>query len=245
MKQNDLHLPFAHLNLTRNPFGQLSEEERNRIFVADVEPYRTFIETPGHALEFVAPAGRGKTSHLRALYDQFPDASFVRVENDDQEVLDVDSSVLFVDEFHFLHEKKRNQLYSQVRNLVIAAHVSFVDEMKSHGFDVRSIRLNGYAPETLRRMFERRIQYCRRTDDPVPRLSNDVIQSLIDRYADNVRAMEHHLYNVFQEMKEVRDIMPPDLNRVDEPPEKIVNPLRQPECSGLISKIFQRIHFWK
>ena len=73
-------LPFAHLNLRRNPFGEVAREERPALVVADLEPLLAEIADPGRAVQIIGDSGRGKTSLLLALGARLPDACYVRVD---------------------------------------------------------------------------------------------------------------------------------------------------------------------
>lgn len=244
MAQTHHRRPFAHLNLTRNPFGQFTQEERKSCIVADTKSYRSFLEEPGRALEFVAPGGRGKTTHLQALHNHYSDALFVRVNSDDQDLPDQQKKpLIFVDEFHFLSPAERGRIYSQWPALVIAAHTSYQQEMSRDGFHVHTERLQEYSLPTIQKMFSRRIQHCRREEGTLPELSDRTIQTLVDRYGDNIRAMKYHLYHVFQELEEIRILKPRDLDRVEDPPEQIVNPPLRTRNSRLLSYVIYWLNY--
>ena len=77
MTRAALTFPFAHLNLRRNPFGELSLEERGRIAVADLDPLAELLAGPPFVLQVIGDCGRGKTSLLVGLRSRFPAAPYV------------------------------------------------------------------------------------------------------------------------------------------------------------------------
>ena len=75
-------LPFAHLNLRRNPFGEFSVEERAQLAVVDLEPAIAHLSSDvangrGAVVQVLGEKGFGKTTHLLALYSRHPGASYV------------------------------------------------------------------------------------------------------------------------------------------------------------------------
>jgi len=65
-------LPFAHLNLRRNPFGELDLSQRAALAVVDVDRFVRRLAQPGYAVQFTGDRGRGKTTHLLAILRHFP-----------------------------------------------------------------------------------------------------------------------------------------------------------------------------
>ena len=63
-----LNLPFAHLNLRFNPFGEATPEERAKLAVVDIERFAQRLCAPGFAVQFIGEHGRGKSTHLLALH---------------------------------------------------------------------------------------------------------------------------------------------------------------------------------
>jgi fumarate reductase flavoprotein subunit len=68
-------LPFAHLNLRFNPFGELDLHLRADVAVVDLADWPKRLAAGRFAIQFLADCGRGKTTHLLALRRHFPDAA--------------------------------------------------------------------------------------------------------------------------------------------------------------------------
>ncbi len=65
-----MHSPFARFHLYRNPFGELTRQERAELAVVDLQPLVQWLNAPtrkGQVLQFVGPCGHGKSTHLLAL----------------------------------------------------------------------------------------------------------------------------------------------------------------------------------
>ncbi|MEL6898457.1 MAG: hypothetical protein AAFP90_20360, partial [Planctomycetota bacterium] len=63
--------PFAHLNLRRNPFGEITHEERGLLAIVDPVPLLQFLaddQTTPVAIQIIADCGRGKSSTIHALH---------------------------------------------------------------------------------------------------------------------------------------------------------------------------------
>jgi hypothetical protein len=74
MKQ--LQLAYSHLNLRRNPFGEVEFEDIASLAITQVEQYVERLRQPKYAVQFLGEQGRGKTTHLYALRDYFPQAPY-------------------------------------------------------------------------------------------------------------------------------------------------------------------------
>src|SRR5262245_44158172 len=92
-----LRLPFAHLNLRHNPFGEPSAAEWSRLAVVELPELR-----PQDPVQFVGDCGHGKTTHLRALQLRHRDATFVRLHEGETRCAVPEGGVFFVDEAQWL-----------------------------------------------------------------------------------------------------------------------------------------------
>jgi ribosomal protein S3 len=52
----------------------------------------------------------------------------------------------------------------------------------------------------------RRIQWARRGADRIPRVTTATAQTMIGRHGADIRAIEAAMYNIFQQLKSVRDV---------------------------------------
>jgi len=194
-----LALPFAHLNLRFNPFGEATPSDRARLAVVDIDRFVDRLQRGG-AVEFVAAHGRGKSSHLLALHRHFPDAPFIKLES---AMRVAPAQVLFIDEVDRV--ANRAAVFRQVRSIALGTHSSVAAELRAAGLEVESGFVSANA-DRLRDILERRIEWARRGAGAVPRLSESAIAALRSRFGDDVRAAEAHLYDRFQTLSEVGDV---------------------------------------
>lgn len=199
-------LPFAHLNLRFNPFGELTRDERARLAVVDLESLVTYLGEKGQAIQFLAPSGSGKSTHLLALYSRFSDARYVQFYPDARPSLLV-GALSFFDSFDVLTARQRKRYYQRTDSLACTTHADLSRELRDAGFTVKTVKVGGYDPSQVKTMFERRLTYAQRhLDQPIPTLNEETIAHLVKRYGANIRAMEDHLYDVFQILKEVTHV---------------------------------------
>ncbi len=201
-----LQLPFSHLNLRRNPFGEVPAEERGQLAVADVERFVPRLSEPGFVVEFVGDCGRGKTSHLRALWEHFRQAPFVRVDEDPRGFRAPKAPVVFVDEAQFLTRRQRGRLFGQRASFAVGTHERLADVYERAGLDWVTIELGGVDAALVEEMIARRVEWARRGSGPVPQVTRAAVERLIERHGDDLRAIEHELYEVFQRLQEVCDV---------------------------------------
>lgn len=204
---NDLQLPFAHLNLRRNPFGEVPPEHRGRLAVVDLDPFLDRLTEPGFVVEFLGESGRGKTTHMRALWDHFRDAPFVKVTNNPRQYHVPRGPVVFIDEAQFLMRWHRRRTFRQNKtSFVVGTHESLASTYERHGLAYESVEVGGTDPDSVAEMIERRVEWARRGPDEVPKVSDRAVTALIERHGDDLRAIEHHLYEIFQELEEICDV---------------------------------------
>ena len=198
-------LPFAHVNLRRNPFGEVSQNDRSRLSVIDVDAAR--LQAPGCALLFLGEAGRGKTSHLLGTRTHFPDAPYVHLTEGEPVPPIPTAPLVFVDELQRMPRRMRRRLFRRPNaSFVIGSHLDHSAEMRAAGLNVKTVTVASRSPEQLAKIIQTRIEWARRNAGPVPTVGPAAIARLIDRFGDNVRAMEHHLYTIFQHLEEAGDV---------------------------------------
>ncbi|RLS80415.1 MAG: hypothetical protein DWI00_00645, partial [Planctomycetota bacterium] len=130
-------LPFIHLNLRRNPFGEFDAEERTQL--ANVElgsalehlRFRPQSHTP--ALQIIGQKGYGKTTHLLSLATHFPDASYVHIPEGESIAIPAVGEPLLIDEAQRLTLWQRLRLFRSRRTLVLGTHRDFTQHLKWAG----------------------------------------------------------------------------------------------------------------
>ncbi len=206
LEPSTVGLPFAHLNLRFNPFGELDSQSRSVLAVVDVDDLVSRLEKPGFAVQFIGEKGRGKTTHMLAILSRFPTAAYVHVGEGESPRIGP-SDPLFVDEIQRVSPRRRQRLFRRGVSLVIGTHEDVSTELIRAGLEVETIevaqRLN---PNALREILNRRIEWARRTEGRIPCVRLETARLMMDRFGDDVRAIEGHLYEVIQELETIEDV---------------------------------------
>ena len=195
-----LTLPFAHLNLKFNPFGEATREDRAEMAVADVDRFVELLQRGG-AVEFVGGHGRGKSTQLLALHRRFPEAHYLKLQRIEAPR---PAGLLFVDEVELVRD--RDRLFRRCRSIALGAHRSHADELRRRYREVETVIVAGLTVGHLRAIVDRRIEWARRGPGPVPRVPDRALAALIARFDDDVRSIESILYSSFQELDEVGNV---------------------------------------
>lgn len=199
-------LPYSHLNLRKNPFGELEAVERQALALGVTDAFAERLREPGFALQFIGAKGRGKTSSLLALRKHFPSAPYVYIGEGENPPIPR-AFPLLIDEAQRLCASRRRGLFSREGSFAIATHEDLAGELASAGLSVRTIYPGSrLSPERLAAIFQRRIEHVRRGPGPVPIIRPETIGHLMQRYGDDVRSMEEHLYERIQSLEELEDV---------------------------------------
>jgi energy-coupling factor transporter ATP-binding protein EcfA2 len=219
--------PFAHLNLSRNPFGEFNRAMRIDAAFVDIDALVDRVEQGG-AVQLLGDSGRGKTTHLYALEQRLEPETYIHVNEEGPQPDIPASGLLLIDEIQFLESKRRRQAYNRTGGLVVATHVDVADEMRAAGRDPVTVDLNATNPDldTLAEMCRRRIDAVARGDGPVPEISREALVRLRDRFGGNLRAIEHTLYEIFQTLDEPRSVDVGDIRTAPDPASDILDKTR-------------------
>ena len=199
-------LPFAHLNLRRNPFGETEPFEQGELAVVDVGRHVERLRRPGYAVQFIGGRGRGKTTHLLAVRRHFPDAPYVHI-GEGQRPRIPKGHPLFVDEIQRFSLRQRRRLFRRPVSLALGTHEDFRNELIDAGFEVETVTAGGSLD--ARRLCEiaaRRIRWARRGPGRLPQVDVRTAQAMIDHYGDDLRAIHAHLYHLFQNLQGIEDV---------------------------------------
>lgn len=191
-----LTLPFAHLNLRYNPFGQIDPPLRAALAVVSLpEPSTTSI------VQWVGAAGRGKSTHLLALHYQHPESVYEYIAAGQHRFRTAPHStpLFLLDEAQRLSRWQLRRLCTSFAHIVISSHVDLSARLKR---PVQTLRLHGLSRTRLAEIVSRRIEAARRGPGPVPQLSEAALDQLLRRHHDDVRAIESELYEIFQRIEE-------------------------------------------
>jgi hypothetical protein len=199
-------LPFIHLNLRRNPFGELNPRERMEVAVSDVERYVEALREPGFAVQFLGDQGRGKTTHLLSIWRHFPESPYLRIGDGERPRIPVGDPLL-LDEVQRISRWTRRRVFRRNTSLAIGSHEDHEAELKRAGKRVVTVEVaNLMAAPRLQTILQRRIDAVRRQQGPRPRIKSETVESLIAQFGSDIRGMEGHLYEVFQQLEEVCDV---------------------------------------
>ena len=199
-------LAYSHLNLKINPFGELNREQRARVAVVDIEGLRDALMEPGTAIQFEGNHGHGKSTHLLALHALLPQYPYTQIHTDDKPRF-TREDVQFVDSIEHLSRWKRRRLYRRSGSISFTSHSDLSVELEEAGYNVISRHIAQRCPARLTELLNRRIRFARRDKNvPVPLIREATATQLISRFGTDIRAMENHLYEVFQDLKEIQDV---------------------------------------
>ena len=192
-------LPFARFNLLRNPFGQLTQEDRIAAAIVDTPRWLPSLVDPRRAIQFMADCGRGKSTHLLALLAQCPDGAYVYLPEDGPKPKIPHGNPLFIDEAQRMSWWQRQQSFRSGVPLVLGTHEDLSTPLGRAGYHVETVDVTTMiSPDRIHRLLNRRIELGRLSSREIPNITIDCVAGLVDRFGDNIRAMEGYLYDQFQ-----------------------------------------------
>lgn len=202
---NNKHLPFAHLNLRFNPFGELTREQRAATAIVNLDDIPELLLKSRIAVQFIGEHGRGKSTHLIALHKQFNNSPYTQIHIGDKPTFSNDDSQ-FIDSIEILPASRRKKIYRSTKILAITTHIDLSKELQAAGFKVISKRIFVDNEQNIKKIFDRRIELARRDTGSLPDIDIKSVRTLITKFNDDIRAMEHHLYDVFQQLQEIGNV---------------------------------------
>ncbi|WP_345683285.1 hypothetical protein [Novipirellula caenicola] len=192
-------LPWAWCNLWRNPFGELTREERAELAVVDVAELASHVQGSQRALQLIGECGRGKTTRMLALLRHFPDASYVYLDEQLPCGAIAEGVPLLIDEAQRLPRKVMHRVFATGLPLVLATHRDLTRPLKKAGYGVTTYRLGDTNNARLvAESANRRIEASRLGPGPIPRLSIRDADALVSRFGSDIRGIEGYLYDQVQ-----------------------------------------------
>jgi hypothetical protein len=192
-------LPWASCNLRRNPFGELTREERAEVAVVDVDRIAERLTKPRSVVQLIGDCGRGKTTRMLALMNRFPDASYVYLPEDGPCPAIAEGNPLLIDEAQRLPKRACRSVFATGLPLVLATHRDLARMLRSFGYHVHTERIGeGNTAELVQRLLNRRIEASRLQDGPVPVVSMYAASRLVKLFGGDIRGIEHYLYERVQ-----------------------------------------------
>ena len=197
--------PFAHLNLKFNPFGELTRKERATTAIVELDQLPALHSKNRVAIQFMGKHGRGKSTHLIALHKQFKDSPYTQIHIGDKPTFNK-NPIQFIDSIEILPTSRRKKLYRTTNILALTTHHDLSKELSGAGFEVISKTIFVDNEQALKKIIDSRIEFARRDLGLLPDVGTQAIRQLITRFNDDIRAMEDHLYDVFQQLQEIGDV---------------------------------------
>jgi len=199
-------LPWAWCNLFRNPFGEITREERAELAIVDVRELAEHVKDSRSAVQLIGECGRGKTTRMLALEQFLPAASYVYLDEDLSCGAIPSGNPLLIDEAQRLPRDVMRTLFSTGLPLILATHRDLSRSLRRFGYKVTNYPLGPSNDASLiMQAMNRRIEASRletpRVEPgpvPVPRLSIKDAETLVHRFGSDVRAIESYLYEQVQ-----------------------------------------------
>ncbi len=192
--------PYYRWNLRRNPFGELTRQERAELAVVEqLDRYVAIVQSPKAALQFVGDCGFGKTSHLLALLREIPTASYVYFPEDGPRPSLPRSDLLLIDEAQRMGFWRFFRMIRSSSPIVLGTHVDFTRLLSFAGFKVTTIDVcQEKTPAQLAEILNRRIRASQLSSrESRVRINEAFASHLLSQFGSNVRAIESHLYTQF------------------------------------------------
>lgn len=196
---------WSGANLFRNPFGELTRQERIELARVDSAPVHALLRNedgyvPRVAFQYVGDCGRGKSSRLLGLVRELEDCVYVYLPEDAPCPAIPRAGCLMIDEAQRLPRRVRSVLFGSGISLVLATHRDLSAQLRRHGYRVvtEDISLELDAG-SLAEILNLRISASRRdANRPIPVIGLQSASNLMKRFGTDVRAMELHLYDLVQ-----------------------------------------------
>ncbi len=205
-------LPFSHLNLRRNPFGEFSADDRIAMACVDLAPAIAHLDAEragGRAavVQVLGDKGFGKTTHLLLLSAHYKNSAYVYIAEDERGRIPETGEPLLVDEAQRLTMLQRIRLFRSQRTLVLGTHRDFTAQLERAGRKVLSLAAERHTtPERIFMILNTRIQAVRRNEGPTPSVSMATVMRLHKQFGPDLRSLQHSLYEIFQKLGSVQDV---------------------------------------
>lgn len=185
-----------------NPFGGISDHELTSILLPKydlTQIAQELKENPRSIIQFVGKKGRGKTSHLRMLQYELPDAALFLLDRNSSinEINQCTATILLIDSIHHIPVWQRHKLFKQHRAMLFTTHWSKQPEFLLARRPYKSYYFKGINTTQLQTIVERRITKAMSSNDPVI-LNTDYLQQLVKKHGDHYRGILNELYRQFQ-----------------------------------------------
>ncbi|MEM6692775.1 MAG: hypothetical protein AAF664_25330 [Planctomycetota bacterium] len=195
--------PWLQHNLVRNPFGELTRDEKIEAVVLDeiwLESCTRWLGQKRALIELVGRKGRGKTTRLLALSQRLQGAHYVYISEDRHVPGLPEAHPLIIDEAQRLPRNLLKRILRSETALVLSTHWPLLSEVHRPSRMVRRQRIGSSNNESLiAKAISKRIELARYRPGQIPCVSQSEVKRLHKRYGTNMRMIEEALYQEWQQ----------------------------------------------
>lgn len=194
--------PWQWCNLGRNPFGELTREDRVSVAECDVQAIASRVSADRQAVQLIGDCGRGKTTRMLRLSDMIMDSVYVYLPEDQPCPVIPWGRPLLIDEAQRLPRRVRGEIFASGLPLVLATHRDLKRPLRAAGYTFHNEHIgDANDAELLCRIANRRLELCRLGPGQVPVLSIEDARWLVKKFGSDFRAVEGFLYEQIQSQK--------------------------------------------
>lgn len=175
--------------------------------MVDISEAIQHLAQPRSVVQIVGDKGFGKTTHLLALTRQFPDHGYVHIPDGQRVDIPDSGEPLLIDEAQRLTLPQRWKTFRSDRRLILGTHRDFSYALETAGRPVLTLYADRFTDATrVCTIFNVRIHSVRRTDGPIPSIKVETAARMFTEFGSDLRSMEHELYLIFQQLREIQDV---------------------------------------
>lgn len=200
-----MRAPYEHLGLFWNPFGCAPASSWSTLCVTavDLDALAASLHTPGFAVVFRGHAGRGKSTHLRALHDRFAELPYTYLGPEASSRTPIPrATVHFVDEVQRLGPGSRRRLFRRRASLALASHEDLRAPLEARGYTVRDVEISGLDRPRLEQIVVRRLDWAARPGSARTTIDRARLDALLARHGDDLRAIQDTLFDDIENLKD-------------------------------------------
>ena len=200
-------LPFSHLNLRRNPFGELTAAERTALAVVDCGEALRHLALPRAVVQVIGEKGYGKTTHLLALAAHFAENAYVHIPEGQRAAIPETGEPLLIDEAQRMTLMQRWRTFRSDRRIILGTHTDFQSDLCRAGRSILTIAANQFTNESrVHTLLNARIRFAQRDEGPLPSITASTASNLFAQFGSDIRSIEHSLYDTFQQLRNIQDV---------------------------------------
>ena len=185
----------------------MSRDERVPLARVEIQEALNHLEQPRACVQFVGDRGQGKTTHLLALASRFPGSAYVHIPEHERCRIPKLGDPLLIDEAQRLTIYQRWQVLRSSRRLILGTHEDFARVLSHARRPVLTLAADRLTDAgRLCKIFNARIEAARRATGPVPTITLGTATALHARFGSDIRSIEHALYEIFQQLRDVQDV---------------------------------------